>query len=88
MIKIIVEQARVPSSTSIKDFAKVISAQAANAAAEGFANEMKKHGLEKKQCEAHPNHTSTVVVKALDTKELMRVEKRNFCCRDLRTRFR
>lgn len=82
MIKILVEKTRVPSSSSISDLAKVITAEAANAGAEGFANEMKKHGLEKKKCESHPNHTSTVVVRALDTKELMRVEKRNFCCRD------
>lgn len=82
MISIVVEKVRVPSSSSINDLAKVIQAQGANAIAEGFANELKKAGVDKKACTNHPRHTNTLVVRALDSKEALRVEKKNFCCRE------
>jgi hypothetical protein len=80
MIRIQVDKVSVPSSSGIKDFDKTMYAQASNAAAQGWADEMKKNGLEKKACPDHPNHSSTVVIRATGTKELMKVEKRNFCC--------
>jgi len=82
MIRIVTEKTRVPSSSSLSTLAKTIQAEAANAAAEGFAGELKKNGVGNKACENHPTHTNTIVIKALDTKEVLRVEKRGFCCRE------
>lgn len=77
MIKIVVEKVRVSSGF------EAITQQMVNVAAQGFANVMKENGLEQKSCSAHPAHTSTVVVKAVERgNKSLAVIKRGFCCKD------
>ena len=83
MIKIQAEKVRVPSNGSISDLAKNAYLIAANGAVDSFVAQLKKEGIEKKACDKHPNHTSTVILRAVGTKaELFKVEKRGFCCPD------
>lgn len=77
MVKIVVEKVRVPSGF------EGITQEMVNIAAQGLADVMKENGLERKTCPTHPTHTSTVVVKAIDSaRESLWVEKRGFCCQE------
>jgi hypothetical protein len=83
MLSISTEKVRVPSSSNLSDFTKVIHAEAANAAVEQLAADLCRT-LGSRQCTQHPNHTSTVVLRALDRPggNLFDVQKRGFCCRE------
>ncbi len=78
MISIVTEKARVPGSSS--DFAKQMYADVSNDAAESWANDLRAGDLPRQACTQHPNHTSTVAIIATGNDQLIRVEKRNFCC--------
>lgn len=80
MISIVSEKVRVPGSSS--DFASQMYAEVSNEAAEVFASELRGSDLPQQTCPQHPNHTSTVVIKATGNDKMVKVEKRNFCCRE------
>lgn len=80
MISILTEKVRVPGSSS--DFAKQMYAEVSNDAAESFATDLQAGDLPHQTCPQHPDHTSTVVIKATGNDQLVRVEKRGFCCRE------
>lgn len=62
-----------------------ITIELANAITEGICKEIKPK-WENVECELHPNHTSTIVIKALDGKSPA-ILKENFCCKEFEERF-
>ncbi|MBH8571306.1 hypothetical protein KB206_20610 [Microvirga sp. STS02] len=83
MLSFTTEKVRVPSSSNFSGFAKVAHAEMANGAVEEIAADLRRT-MSNQRCEHHPNHTSTVVLRALDRPggNLFDVQKRGFCCRE------
>lgn len=80
MISIVAEKVRVPGSSG--DFASQMYAEVSNEAAEVFATDLRSSDLPQQACPQHPTHTSTIVIKATGNDQMVKVEKRNFCCRE------
>jgi hypothetical protein len=62
------------------DLSESMRVTAYNGLVDAYAKELSKE-LTSKKCEVHPTRTSVLVLKA-DLREIIKVDKAGFCCKD------